>query len=215
LPANGHSPALATTAPVVDSTTNVAVRRTTGSCQGPPKSGNVQSAIGKRYSGEFQSLTKAIDFNINGTRRTVTADANTPLIYILRNDLKLKGTRFGCGQGVCGCCTVLLDGRSVQSCNTPVSAAEAKTVTTIEGLGSGAALHPLQQAFIEEQAGQCGYCLTGIIMGAASLLNRNPSPTDAHIRSELDIHLCRCGSYDRILRAIRRASQKMSKGRGL
>jgi nicotinate dehydrogenase subunit A len=96
-----------------------------------------------------------------------------------------------------------------------VSAAEAGTVTTIEGLGSGAALHPLQEAFIEEQAGQCGYCLTGIIMEAAALLNRNPSPTDAHIRSELDIHLCRCGSYDRILRAIRRASQKMSKGRAL
>jgi len=160
-------------------------------------------------------VTKAIEFNINGVQRTVIADADAPLIYILRNDLKLKGTRFGCGQGVCGCCTVLLDGRSVQSCNTPVSAAEARTVTTIEGLGSGAALHPLQEAFIEEQAGQCGYCLTGIIMGAAALLNRNPSPTDAHIRSELSIHLCRCGSYDRILRAIRRASQKMSTGRAL
>jgi len=96
-----------------------------------------------------------------------------------------------------------------------MSAAAARTVTTIEGLGSGAALHPLQEAFIEEQAGQCGYCLTGIIMGAAALLSRNPSPSDAEIRSELDIHLCRCGSYDRILRAIRRASQKMSKGRAL
>ena len=158
-------------------------------------------------------MRKAIEFNINGTRRTVIADADTPLIYILRNDLKLKGTRFGCGQGVCGCCTVLLDGRSVQSCNTPASAAEARTVTTIEGLGAGAALHPLQEALVEEQAGQCGYCLTGIVMGAAALLNRNPSPTDAHIRSELDIHLCRCGSYDRILRAIRRASQKMTKAR--
>ena len=180
-----------------------------------PKSGNVQLAIASGTVEELQTLTKAIEFNVNGARRTVIADADTPLIYILRNDLKLKGTRFGCGQGVCGCCTVLLDGRSVQSCNTPVSAAEARTVTTIEGLGSGAALHPLQEAFIEEQAGQCGYCLTGIIMGAAALLDRNPSPTDAHIRSELDIHLCRCGSYDRILRAIRRASQKMSKGRGL
>jgi nicotinate dehydrogenase subunit A len=165
--------------------------------------------------GELQTLTQAIAFNINGARRTVIAEADTPLIYILRNDLRLKGTRFGCGQGVCGCCTVLLDGRSIQSCNTPVSAAEARTVTTIEGLGSGAALHPLQEAFIEEQAGQCGYCLTGIIMGAAALLDRNPSPTDAHIRSDLDVHLCRCGSYDRILRAIRLASQKMSKGRAL
>ena len=161
------------------------------------------------------NLTSVIAFNVNGARRVVTADADTPLIYILRNDLKLKGTRFGCGQGVCGCCTVLLDGRSVQSCNTPVSAVEGRTVTTIEGLGSSSALHPLQEAFIEEQAGQCGYCLTGIIMGAAALLSRNPSPTDAQIRSELDIHLCRCGSYDRILRAIRRANQKMSKGRAV
>jgi nicotinate dehydrogenase subunit A len=189
--------------------------RNYAACQGLAKSGNLQLAIASGTLGEFQSLTKAIEFNINGARRTVIADADTPLIYILRNDLKLKGTRFGCGQGVCGCCTVLLDGRSVQSCTTPVSAAEARTVTTIEGLGSGAALHPLQEAFIEEQAGQCGYCLTGIIMDAAALLNRNPSPTDASIRSELDIHLCRCGSYDRILRAIRRASQKMSKGRAL
>ncbi len=161
------------------------------------------------------NLTSAIAFNVNGARRAVTADVDTPLIYILRNDLKLKGTRFGCGQGVCGCCTVLLDGRSVQSCNTPMSAVEGRTVTTIEGLGSGASLHPLQEAFIEEQAGQCGYCLTGIIMGAAALLSRNLSPTDAQIRSELDIHLCRCGSYDRILRAIRRANQKMSKGRAV
>ena len=160
-------------------------------------------------------MTSVIAFNVNGARRAVTADADTPLIYILRNDLKLKGTRFGCGQGVCGCCTVLLDGRSVQSCNTLMSAVEGRTVTTIEGLGSGASLHPLQEAFIEDQAGQCGYCLTGIIMGAAALLKCNPSPTDAQIRSELDIHLCRCGSYDRILRAIRRANQKMSKGRAV
>lgn len=158
-------------------------------------------------------MTRSIEFDVNGVRCAVTADADAPLIYILRNDLKLKGTRFGCGQGVCGCCTVLMDGRSVQSCNTPVSAAEGRTVTTIEGLGNGAALHPLQEAFIEEQAGQCGYCLTGIIMGAAALLKRNPSPTDAQIRTELDIHLCRCGSYERILRAIRSASLKMSRGR--
>jgi len=156
-------------------------------------------------------LTKAIEFNVNGARRAVAAEASTPLIYVLRNDLKLKGTRFGCGQGVCGCCTVLLDGRGIQSCNTPVSAAEGRDVTTIEGLASGAVFHPLQQAFIEEQAGQCGYCLTGIIMGAVALLKRNPSPTDAQIRSELDIHLSRCGTYDRILRAIRRASQQKNK----
>jgi nicotinate dehydrogenase subunit A len=163
--------------------------------------------------GESLRVARVIEFHVNHAPRVVTADENTSLIYILRNDLKLKGTRFGCGEGVCGCCTVLLDGHSIQSCNTPVSAAEGGHVTTVEGLGSGAAPHPLQQAFIEEQAGQCGYCLTGIIMGAAALLSRNPSPTDAEIRSELDIHLCRCGSYDRILRAIRRASQMMSKTR--
>ena len=156
-------------------------------------------------------MTQTIELNVNGTRRAVTVAVGTPLIYVLRNDLQLKGTRFGCGAGVCGCCTVLLDGRSIQSCNTPVSAAEGREVTTIEGLGGKSAPHPLQQAFVEEQAGQCGYCLTGIVMGAAALLGRNPSPTEAEIRSELDIHLCRCGAYDRILRAIRRASEMMGK----
>lgn len=168
-------------------------------------------------------MTQSIELNVNGARSVVTAEPGTPLIYVLRNDLQLKGTRFGCGAGVCGCCTVLLDGRGIQSCNTPLSAVEGREVTTIEGLGQGrsegrgeglggkAALHPLQQAFVEEQAGQCGYCLTGIIMGAAALLARNPSPTEAEIRSALDIHLCRCGAYDRILRAIRRASEMMSK----
>lgn len=168
-------------------------------------------------------MTQTIEVNVNGARRIVTADPSTPLIYVLRNDLKLKGTRFGCGAGVCGCCTVLLDGRSIQSCNTPLSATEDRAVITIEGLGgsvsgegagSKAALHPLQQAFVEEQAGQCGYCLTGIVMGAAALLARNPSPTEAEIRSGLDIHLCRCGAYDRILRAIRRASAMIGKGGG-
>jgi nicotinate dehydrogenase subunit A len=161
-------------------------------------------------------LTQTIELNVNGARRVVTADPGTPLIYILRNDLKLKGTRFGCGAGVCGCCTVLLDGRGIQACNTPVSAVEGGEVTTIEGLsgeglGGKAAMHPLQQAFVDEQAGQCGYCLTGIVMGAAALLGRTPSPTEAQIRSELDIHLCRCGAYDRILRAIRRASEMIGK----
>lgn len=160
-------------------------------------------------------MAKVIEFHVNDAARRVTVEEGTPLVYVLRNDLKLKGTRFGCGEGVCGCCTVLLDGRSIQSCNTPVSAAEGRNVTTIEGLGGGAAApHPLQQAFIEEQAGQCGYCLTGIIMGAAALLRGNPSPSEAEIRAELDIHLCRCGSYERIVRAIKRASQAMSKSGG-
>lgn len=159
-------------------------------------------------------MTQSIELNVNGQRAVVTAGPDTPLIYVLRNDLKLKGTRFGCGAGVCGCCTVLLDGRGIQSCNTPLSAAEGRDVTTIEGLGAKAAPHPLQQAFVEEQAGQCGYCLTGIIMGATALLARNPSPTEAEIRAGLDIHLCRCGAYDRILRAIRRASETMAKRSG-
>lgn len=159
-------------------------------------------------------MTQTIEINVNGVPSVVTADPGTPLIYVLRNDLKLKGTRSGCSAGVCGCCTVLLDGRGVQSCNTPVSVAQGREVTTIEGLGGKTAAHPLQQAFVEEQAGQCGYCLTGIVMGAAALLARNPSPTEVEIRSELDIHLCRCGAYDRILRAIRRASETISKRGG-
>ena len=159
-------------------------------------------------------MTQSIELNVNGARSVITAEPGTPLIYVLRNDLRLKGTRFGCGSGVCGCCTVLLDGRGVQSCNTPVSAVEGREVTTIEGLGGKAATHPLQQAFVDEQAGQCGYCLTGVVMGAAALLGRNPSPTEAQIRSELDIHLCRCGAYDRILRAIRRASEMIGKRSG-
>ena len=159
-------------------------------------------------------MTQTIELTVNGQRAVVTAGPDTPLIYVLRNDLELKGTRFGCGAGVCGCCTVLLDGRGIQSCNTPVLAVEGREVTTIEGLGGKAAPHPLQQAFVDEQAGQCGYCLTGVVMGAAALLGRNPSPTEAEIRSELDIHLCRCGAYDRILRAIRRASEMIGKRGG-
>lgn len=153
------------------------------------------------------------ELTVNGAHRTVTADENTPLIYILRNDLNLKGTRQGCGQGTCGCCTVMLDGRSIQACNTPVSAAHGRQVTTIEGLARGAQLHPLQQAFIDEQAGQCGYCLSGVLMGAAALLAQNPMPTDDEIRNGLDLHLCRCGSYERIVKAIRRASQSTSNSR--
>ena len=157
-------------------------------------------------------MPQATELTVNGRSHAVTAEASTPLIYILRNDLKLKGTRHGCGQGACGSCTVLLDGRSVQSWNTPLSAAQGRHITTIEGLGGSGSLHPLQQAFIDEQAGQCGYCLSGILMGAAALLSRNPAPSDAEIRSALDTHLCRCGSHERIVRAVRRASQTITKG---
>lgn len=156
-------------------------------------------------------MTQTTEFNVNGRARAVTADGSTPLIYILRNDLKLKGTRHGCGEGACGSCTVLLDGRSIQSCNTPLSAVRGRQITTIEGLGAAGELHPLQQAFIDEQAGQCGYCLSGMLMASAALLDRNPAAGEAEIRAALDTHLCRCGSHERIVRAIRRASQAMAK----
>lgn len=146
---------------------------------------------------------------INGTQRAVTAADDAPLIYILRNDLNLKGTRHGCGQGSCGACTVLIDGRPVPSCNMPLSAAAGRQVTTIEGLTSTTGLHPLQQAILDEQAGQCGYCLSGIIVAAAALLQIKPNPSDGEIRTSLDDHLCRCGAHERIVRAIRRAAQSM------
>ena len=158
-------------------------------------------------------MPTTIELTVNGALCTVTADESTPLIYILRNDLKLKGTRQGCGQGLCGCCTVLLDGRSIQSCNTPLSAARGAQLTTVEGLARSGRLHPLQQAVIDEQASQCGYCLSGMLMGAAALLARNPRPTDREIREALDLHLCRCGAYGRIVKAIQRASETMSNDR--
>lgn len=152
-----------------------------------------------------------IEINVNGRGHEVVADAETPLLYVLRNELKLKGARFGCGQGQCGACTVLLDGKPVQSCDVPVSAAAGKAITTIEGLGSAAAMHPLQRAFVAEQAAQCGYCLSGIIMTAKALLDVNPRPAEVEIRAALKGNLCRCGTHQRILRAVRRAAREMEK----
>ncbi len=129
---------------------------------------------------------------------------------MLRNDLKLKGARFGCGIGQCGACTVLVDGKPVQSCDFPLSAAAGKRVTTVEGLAQNGKLHPLQRAFVEEQAAQCGYCATGIIMSAKALLDAKPRPTDAEIRTALKGNLCRCGTHHRILRAIRRAAEELA-----
>ena len=149
--------------------------------------------------------------NVNGRSHAVAAEAETPLLYVLRNELKLKGTRFGCGQGQCGSCTVLLDGKPVQSCDMPVSAAAGKAVITIEGLGSAGAMHPLQRAFVAEQAAQCGYCVSGIIMSAKALLDANPRPTETEIRDALKGNLCRCGTHHRILRAIRSAAREMEK----
>ncbi len=148
---------------------------------------------------------------VNGRRHEVAAQPETPLLYVLRNDLKLKGARFGCGLGQCGSCTVLVDGRPVQSCDYPVSAAAGKQVVTIEGLATNGKPHPLQQAFIDEQAAQCGYCITGIIMSAKALLDANRNPADAEIRAALKGNLCRCGTHHRILRAVRRAAKELAK----
>ena len=153
----------------------------------------------------------AISINVNGAAHQVVADADTPLLYVLRNDLKLKGTRFGCGLGQCGTCTVIVDGKAVQSCDVPVSAVVGKAVTTIEGIRADGGLHPLQQVFIDEQAAQCGYCVTGIIMAAKALLDANPRASDAEIREALARNLCRCGTHQRILRAIHRAADRMAK----
>jgi nicotinate dehydrogenase subunit A len=152
-----------------------------------------------------------IVLNVNGAAREVTADPETPLLYVLRNDLKLKGARFGCGLGQCGACTVIVDGKAVQSCDVPVSAVVGKAVTTIEGIGTADEPHPLQRAFVHEQAAQCGYCVSGIIMTAKALLDVNPSPTDTELREALAGNLCRCGTHTRILRAIRSAAAGASK----
>jgi len=152
-----------------------------------------------------------ISISVNGAAHQVVADAETPLLYVLRNDLKLKGARFGCGLGQCGACTVIVDGKAVQSCDVPVSAVVGKAITTIEGIRADGGLHPLQQAFIDEQAAQCGYCVSGIIMAAKALLDANPRASDAEIREALARNLCRCGTHQRILRAIRRAADRMAK----
>jgi nicotinate dehydrogenase subunit A len=145
----------------------------------------------------------AVVLHVNGRQSEVAADPETPLLYVLRNDLKLKGTRFGCGLGQCGACTVIVDGKAVQSCDVPVSAVAGKRITTIEGIGTLDDPHPLQRAFIAQQAAQCGYCASGIIMAAKALLDANPSPGEAEIRAALERNLCRCGTHVRILRAIR------------
>jgi nicotinate dehydrogenase subunit A len=143
---------------------------------------------------------------VNGQAREVAADPETPLLYVLRNDLGLTGTKFGCGLGQCGSCTVLVGGQAVRSCMVPVQAVAGQAVTTIEGLGSPERPHPLQAAFIEEQAVQCGYCINGIIMSAEALLRENPAPTAAEIAKGLERNLCRCGTHVRVLRAVKRAA---------
>ena len=152
----------------------------------------------------------AFQFTVNGKPVDVTlANEETPLLDVLRNELGLMGSRFGCGLEQCGCCMVLIDGAPEKCCAKPVWSVAGKTITTVEGLGSQEAPHPLQQAFIDEQAGQCGYCLSGILISAKALLATNPSPTRAEIALALDGNICRCGSHNRILRAVEKAAAVM------
>jgi nicotinate dehydrogenase subunit A len=149
----------------------------------------------------------AISLKVNGVSRSVPAEPDTPLLYVLRNDLELNGAKYGCGLSQCGACTVLIDGKAVRSCVTPVSAVANSEITTIEGLGSIDKPHALQQAFIDEQAAQCGYCSNGMIMSAKELLDRNPRPNETDVREALASNLCRCGTHNRIIRAVLRAAQ--------
>jgi nicotinate dehydrogenase subunit A len=143
---------------------------------------------------------------INGVESAIEADPDTPLLYALRNDLALKGTRFGCGSGQCGACFVLIDGHPTPACDTPLWSVAGKRITTIEGLGPPGTLHPLQEAFLAEQAAQCGFCTSGILISAAALLAKNPRPTEGEVRAALDRNLCRCGSHNRMVRAVLRAA---------
>lgn len=147
-----------------------------------------------------------ISFNVNGKSRAVDVDATTPLLYVLRDDLELNGPKFGCGLSQCGACTVIMNGKTVRSCSVPVAEAANGKITTLEGLGSLEHPHPLQTAFVAEQAAQCGYCMNGMIMTAKVLLDSNPNPSVDEIKQALNGNLCRCGSHLRVIRAIRRAA---------
>jgi nicotinate dehydrogenase subunit A len=148
---------------------------------------------------------------VNGTTHSVPAEPDTPLLYVLRNDLALNGAKFGCGLSQCGACTVLVDGQPTRSCVTPIGELKESEVTTIEALGSVEKPHPLQQAFIDEQAAQCGYCINGMLMTAKALLDRIPHPSDAQVRDGLALNLCRCGTHHRIVRAVLRAADTMGR----
>jgi nicotinate dehydrogenase subunit A len=155
-------------------------------------------------------MSEKIDFQVNGKAVSVSpANEETPLLAVLRDEFGLMGTRFGCGLEQCGCCMVLIDGQPEKSCAKPVWSVAGKTITTVEGLGSAERPHPLQQAFLDEQAGQCGYCLSGILISAKALIDANPKPTRAEIAAALDANICRCGSHNRILRAVEKAAAAM------
>jgi nicotinate dehydrogenase subunit A len=153
----------------------------------------------------------AISLKVNGASHSVPAEPDTPLLYVLRNDLALNGAKFGCGLSQCGACTVLVDGQPVRSCVTPIGTLGSSEITTIEGLGTVQKPHPLQQAFIDEQAAQCGYCINGMLMTAKGLLDRNPHPTETEVRQGLALNLCRCGTHNRIVRAVLRAADAMGR----
>jgi nicotinate dehydrogenase subunit A len=148
----------------------------------------------------------SVSLKVNGKTQVVDVDPETPLLYVLRNDLQLNGPKFGCGLAQCGACTVIMNGNAIRSCVTQVSAAQNQPVTTLEGLGSTKKMHKIQQAFVDEQAVQCGYCINGMIMTSKALLDKNPKPTDDQIKEALAGNLCRCGTHTRILRAVKRAS---------
>ena len=147
-----------------------------------------------------------ISLKVNGKTQVVDVDPETPLLYVLRNDLQLNGPKFGRGLAQCGACTVIMNGNAIRSCVTLVSSAQNQPVTTLEGLGSTKKMHKIQQAFVDEQAVQCGYCINGMIMTSKALLDKNPKPTDSQIKEALAGNLCRCGTHTRILRAVKRAS---------
>jgi nicotinate dehydrogenase subunit A len=151
-----------------------------------------------------------ISLKVNGKTQVLDVDPETPLLYVLRNDLQLNGPKFGCGLAQCGACTVIMNGNAIRPCVTPVSAAQNHPVTTLEGLGSTKKMHKIQQAFVDEQAVQCGYCINGMIMTTKTLLDKNPKPTDAQIKEALAGNLCRCGTHIRILRAVKRASGQLA-----
>jgi nicotinate dehydrogenase subunit A len=151
-----------------------------------------------------------ISLKVNGKTQVVDVDPETPLLYVLRNDLQLNGPKFGCGLAQCGACTVIMNGNAIRSCTTLVSSAQNQPVTTLEGLGSTKKMHKIQQAFVDEQAVQCGYCINGMIMTTKTLLDKNPKPTDAQIKEALAGNLCRCGTHIRILRAVKRASGQLA-----
>ena len=149
------------------------------------------------------------DVHVNGETRQVDADDDTALLYVLRNHLGLRGSRFGCGLGVCGACSVLIDGHRAYSCDTPLWAVAGKEVTTVEGLGADGGPHPVARAIVEHQAAQCGYCMSGIVVSAAALLASNPDPSESDVRTALDDNLCRCGAHNRVVRAVIAAAAEM------